>query len=167
MANNSFPRNFEGVTHTALNTADLAVGDKLIRVIRQGGNWGSRTRWTETEVTVTKVLKNRLVVARADGLEYRVLVANSKAYPYNNGKVGNTLEGDASNWHTDDFLLFTPDDEELPLIRERVVQTNKAIEVKQAAKASIDDLFNAGLTVDNAQAAIEALTAWIATQETE
>jgi len=143
-----------------LNTRDLAVGDKLIHVRSTGGSWNSPITRTEQEVTVTKILASRLVVTNAAGHAYRVLVQNSKTYNYGNGRVSSDLEGNSTSYSRDAFLLYTPEDPFL--IRARI--TNAEHNLKHGARMTARraaETFYQTTTIENAEAAIVALQAYI------
>ena len=168
MAHNSF-RPMYGDEHFAeykeLNTKDLAVGDKLIHVTVDGGNWGSIITRREEEVTVTKVLASRLVVTNAAGKSFRVLVQNSKTYGYGNGRVSTDLEGNSTSYRRAGFYLYTPNDPFLISSRENTEARNAGIRVRLAA-GQATEAFTRDRNIKNAEAAIEALQAFIdATKE--
>lgn len=115
-----------------LNIANINVGDELVQA-----DWSySPAKWRETIWTVTKVLKSRLVISRdvtRNGevvtISERVLVKNSKSWPYHNGEVLTRVEGQ-SEWNHDSTYLFTPDEPLLAELREE----NKAAAAKEQAR---------------------------------
>lgn len=164
MANN-FPRYFGAPAAQVLTVNDVAEGDKLVRLVERGGNWGSRVEYSLVEMVVVKVLKTRVVVKdTATDREYRVMVESGKYMSSRHGEITTRIEGHSASYNAPSIQLATPDDagllERIATIKER----NAAIEVKQEAAKALET-FKASMTVENAEATIEALQAWIASQK--
>lgn len=151
---------------TRMHTKDLTVGDKLIRVVRRGTRFGELGQRTEHEVTVKKIMASRLVIEHENGHQSRVLVTNSKSWPSQNGEVETKLEGSSNSWNTEAFELFTLDDPTL-------LEDRAKFEVSAAAHKRKHDVLDATraisntLTVETAQAAVEALQKWLAEETTD
>lgn len=154
--NNSYSHTQAG----KLIAADLNVGDTLIRA-----DWNyNNPAITETEWTVAKVLKSRLVLTRTrhDGVlvTVRVLVTNSKSYTYRNGEVETSLEGDGDSWRRSSFYLFTPDEPQLADIRSAIAIAKDQRDAKNAAHRALE-VFKSSMSIENAEATIVALQAFI------
>lgn len=157
-------------TSSTLNTRDLAVGQKLILLKQRANRWGNGpTEFTTETVKVEKILKNRLVIELPGGGLVRLIVEFSKSYTYRNGEVSMDLEGSRSRrryystptWYKS---LWTVDDPELAERIEKLEDENTRRQVRIDAENALQD-FKSSLSVENAEAAIVALQAWIANQK--
>jgi hypothetical protein len=156
--------------HT-LNTSDLTVGQELFLVGHSGGRWGDERKRTERRLTITKVLKNRLVCTSEDGSVYRYIVEYSAKYPYNNGRVSTDLEGSRSrdqlwSYTRTHYVLYTTDDPKFFEGREADLAHNAALKAQKEAKEALE-AFKQSLSVETAEETIAALQRYIATQKKE
>jgi hypothetical protein len=150
-----------------LNIKDIAVGDTLIRA-----DWDySPGRWAETEYTVTKVLKTRLVIKSTEPRngrlsETRLLVDNG-SWAHSKGNVSNNYEG-MSEWSKNRYYMFTPNDLELERLREDTKSAAETSRITNTARAAAEHFTIRGQhTIENAQAAIAALKLFVLMKEAE
>lgn len=152
-----------------LNTSRLTVGQQLVLLNTQSSRWGDTTREVRQSIlTITKILKTRLVAQDETGREYRFIVEYSKTYTYRNGDVTTDLEGSrgdrfagSSGWYK---TLWTTDDPELVAYLGRIDEVNAQIIAKREARAALET-FKASISVENAEAAIAALQTYVASQK--
>ncbi|QZE10269.1 hypothetical protein QDW33_gp49 [Microbacterium phage Doobus] len=154
-----------------LNTSALTVGQELLYVGHRGGRWGAERTRSERRLTITKVLKNRLVCADEAGNSYRFIVEFSKTYSYRNGQVSTDLEGSRSRdntWSYRDahYVLYTTDDPKFLEGREADLAHNAALKAQREAAEALD-AFKKSLSVETAEETIAALQRYIATQKKE
>jgi len=159
----NFTSHVNGQAYNNMNAADLSVGDKLVRIITP--RYGSVDSVRLVELTVKKVLKSRLVVETAKGVEYRLLLDTSK-YSFRTGEVKNRLEGQ-SEWNRESFDIATAGD---PII-EAIVAAHEATagkkRIRVAAGRAVAAIAQTRYPeLAKVEAAIEALQA-LATQMKE
>lgn len=154
--------------HT-LNTSNLTIGQELTMLKVRSNPWGrdKPTDFHTVTMTVTKILKNRLVLTDEAGNVFRLVVKFSKVYEYQNGVVTVDLEGtNRSGYNVPTFYktLGTTDD---ALIAEKIAKltaSNARLNIQLEAEKALD-AFKSSLTVENAEAAIAALQTFIANKE--
>lgn len=152
-----------------LNTADLTVGQELVLLLQKPNRWGDGPTEFKTEtVTVAKILKTRLVITRENGREERLIVEFSPRYAYRNGEVTTTIEGTKGDWRTPAWYrtLFTVGDEDLAERVERLTAENVRRDAKITAQKAIEE-FKQSLSIENAEAAIQALQKYVNTRNKE
>lgn len=136
MSTNTYSHYGISAKSNRMNTADLTVGQILVR--------RNQSRYTDdvdyTNWVIVKILKNRLVIRRegaADAArDVRIIVKNSKSYPYSNGEVENGYEG-MSQWDRNSYHLFTQDDEQLAEYKQRDEATIIRVAAEAKSKAAI------------------------------
>lgn len=152
-----------------LNTASLQEGQQLVLLNTQSSRWGDTVREVKKSIlTITKILKTRLVATDEAGREYRFIVEYSKTWTSRNGDVSTDLEGSrgdrfsgSSGWYK---TLWTTDDTELVEYLTRIDEDNAQIIAKREARAALET-FKASISIENAEAAITALQAYVAAQK--
>lgn len=169
MATNYRP--FSGPAPERLHIDNLDVGGELIQA-----DWDSSTgRWSETVWTIVKVLKSRLVLARdvkrGDAIvtdTLRVLVRNSKSWPYGNGEVEHRVEGQ-SEWSRDSYYFFTPDEPALHDLRASLAAANAKFQARANVRNAVAKITNSPryFTAGDALEAIAALQAFIEVNKEE
>lgn len=156
----------DGRRDVPMNTADLVVGQKLVRVTKSS-TWATNApvRRREDVYTVKAILKTRLVLtsdAQA-GKELRVIVDYSRTRTYGNGSVTDKLEGEGSLGYSNREFIYLYTVNDPALLEDRAASeahNAKAIPFQQA-KGAILGAYN-GLNKETATAAVEALQAYLA-----
>lgn len=113
-----------------LHSKNIAVGDPLVQA-----RWSySPPAWAEIDWTVTKILKNRVVLTRRDSVETkRVLLRTNSVYAPSNGEVLQRFEGQ-SDWSRERMYLFTPDDPWLDKLRHDLADAVQSERVRTNAR---------------------------------
>lgn len=126
-----------------LNTNSLHVGQQLVRTAVSTYGYRDATRKVTSDIlTITKILKTRLVVEDENGRETRYIVEYSKTWPSRNGDVSTDTEGSrsAGYYHSSGnyITLWTTDDPALVEYLATIDEHNRKANAKDTARASVN-----------------------------
>ena len=142
---------------------NLEVGQKVIRLHRPKIHFGTALgEFKTSEYTVKKVLKTRLVLESAQGVELRMLVETG-SWSMRVGDIKTDQEGASDSWNRLPIELATEDEAELiESIRKHYADEKQKQDDRNAAKVAVEAVRNdlGGYpSLDKVEAAIQALQA--------